>query len=173
MIKELRLPLADKDIRACKAGETILLSGELYTARDQAHKRLTTLLIEGQSLPIDLSSSVIYYCGPTPAPPHRVIGSCGPTTSSRMDPFTPFLMKQGLRAMVGKGSRSSEVVAAIKKYRGVYLQTYGGCGAYLNARVIDREVVAFPDLGPEAIYKLTVHEFPVVVAIASDGSSIF
>jgi len=126
-----------------------------------------------KKLPIDLRSSVIYYCGPTPPPPREVIGSCGPTTASRMDAFTPLLMNRGLRAMIGKGSRGESVVQTIKKNKGVYFTTYGGCGAYLQKKITKRSIIALPELGPEAIYELIVVDFPLIVAIDSRGKSIF
>ena len=160
----LKTPLTKKVIRLLKAGDVCLLTGEVYTARDQAHKKLIGLLHDGKRLPINIKEATLYYCGPTPAPKGSIIGSCGPTTSSRMDPFTPYIIGKGLLSMIGKGDRSEEVARTIKQKGAVYFLTYGGCGAYLNERVTKKEVIAFPELGTEAIYKLTVKDFPLIVA---------
>jgi len=162
-IKKINVPLADEDIRGLKAGEEVLLSGTIYTARDQAHLRMFELLKEGKPLPVDIHGQVIYYCGPTPAG-DRIIGSCGPTTSSRMDDFTPSLIEAGLSGMIGKGGRSNDVLEAIKNNGAVYFLAPAGAGAYLSTRVKKAEIAAFEDLGPEAIYRLEVEDFPVVVA---------
>ncbi len=156
-----------------KAGDEVLFSGTIYTARDQAHKRLAKAIANKKKLPINLKGAIIYYCGPTATPKGKVIGSCGPTTSSRMDEFTPLLLKAGLKAMIGKGSRAAEVSRAIKKYKGVYFLTYAGCGALLSKYVKRAKLVAYPDLGPEAIYKLEVKYFPLIVGIDSKGRSIY
>lgn len=156
-----------------KVGSQISVSGIFYTARDQAHKRLVEALQGGRRLPIDLRGQVIYYCGPTRTPPGKVIGSCGPTTSSRMDAFTPALLKAGLVGMIGKGRRSAEVVRAIKKYRAVYFIAPAGCGALLSTRVKKATVGAYKELGPEAIYRLEVENFPLIVAIDAHGRSIY
>lgn len=166
--KELQLK-----IRGLKAGDEFLLNGRIYTARDQAHKRLVQEIKKGRRPPIDLKGAVIYYCGPAGTPKGKVIGSCGPTTSSRMDAFTPFLLKQGVAAMIGKGRRCQETARAIKKYRGVYFLTHAGCGALLSMRVTEKKVAAYPDLGPEAIYELVVRDFPVIVGIDSRGRDIY
>ena len=150
-----------------------MLTGTLYTARDQAHKRMAGAIKKGAGLPFELENAVIYYCGPTQRPKGRVIGSCGPTTSLRMDAFTPLLLAKGLKVMIGKGSRSKEVKAAIKKYRGIYFVTYAGCGALLARCVKKARVVAYGDLGPEAILKLEVEDFPLIVAIDANGRSIY
>jgi len=172
-MKRIYLPLT-KDIRVkLSAGEELLLCGKIYTARDAAHSRLYETIKTGKALPVDLSDNVLYYCGPTPAKPGRAIGSCGPTTSGRMDKFTPVLLEKGLGASIGKGRRSDEVLRAIKKYKSVYLVAIGGAGAYLSSRIKRSMVIAYKDLGPEAIYELWVEDFPVVVAIDSKGKSIF
>ena len=172
-MKRIYLPLT-KDIRVkLFAGEELLLCGKLYTARDMAHKRLYEAVKSNRDLPIDLSDNVLYYCGPTPAKPGKVIGSCGPTTSSRMDKFTPVLLEKGLAATIGKGRRQKEVLQAIKKYKSVYLVAIGGAGAYLSGRIKRATVIAYKDLGPEAIYELWVEDFPVTVAVDSEGKSIF
>ena len=156
-----------------KAGDKAIFSGTLYTARDQAHKRLVEAIKKGKKLPIDLKGAVIYYCGPTKTPKGKIIGSCGPTTSSRMDIFTPVLLKSGLKAMIGKGTRSQEVARAIKKHKAVYFLTYAGCGALLAKYVKKNKPVAYKDLGPEAIYKLEVKDFPLIVGIDAKGRNIY
>ena len=160
-------------IRTLKAGQEVLLTGIIYTARDQAHKRLVGKIKKGNRLPFELKNSIIYYCGPTKTPKGKVIGSCGPTTSSRMDEFTPLLLKHGLKGMIGKGNRSGEVRDAIKKHKGIYFLTYAGCGALLSKYVKSAKIVAFGDLGPEAILKLEVENFPLIVAIDVNGGSIY
>ena len=162
-----------KKIACLKAGDAVIYSGVLYTARDQAHKRLTAALAAGKKLPIDIRGQIIYYCGPTLTPPGAAIGACGPTTSSRMDAFTPALLKRGLLGTIGKGARSPEVRAAIKKYGAVYFLTFAGCGALLARYVKSSKVVAYPDLGPEAIYKLEVEEFPLIVGIDTRGRDVY
>ncbi|MDD3921549.1 MAG: FumA C-terminus/TtdB family hydratase beta subunit [Eubacteriales bacterium] len=162
-----------KDLSALKAGESILYSGTVYTARDQAHKRMVEALTHGKKLPFDVRGQIIYYCGPTRTRPGRVTGSCGPTTSSRMDTFTPALLQAGLTGMIGKGARSAQVVSAIKKHKAVYFVALAGCGALLSTLVKKAAVVAYEDLGPEAIYKLEVENFPLIVAVDSRGRSIF
>ena len=162
-----------KKINTFKVGQELLFSGTIYTARDQAHKRLVEAIKRGSCKPFQLKDSIIYYCGPTKTPKGKVIGSCGPTTSSRMDEFTPLLLKHGLRGMIGKGSRSLEVKDAIKKYKGIYFLTYAGCGALLSKYVLSAKTVAYGDLGPEAILKLEVKDFPLIVAIDANGGSIY
>ena len=149
------------------------MSGVIFTARDQAHKRLIEAIKNGKKLPLDLRGQIIYYCGPTKTPKGKVIGSCGPTTSSRMDEFTPALLKAGLAGMIGKGSRAKEVISAIKKYRAVYFLTYAGCGALLSRNVKNARTIAYRDLGPEAIYALKVKDFPVIVGIDAQGRCIY
>ncbi|MFC1657847.1 FumA C-terminus/TtdB family hydratase beta subunit [Candidatus Omnitrophota bacterium] len=171
-MKKISTPLEKKQIAKLKAGEEVFLSGVIYTARDQAHKKIYERISRKKSLPLALHGQVIYYCGPTPAAKGRIIGSCGPTTSSRMDKFTPALLKAGLAAMIGKGRRSKEVIQAIKKNRAVYFLTLAGCGALLSEYVTAMKPVAYKDLGPEAIYCLAVKDFPLVVAVDSKGRSI-
>ena len=171
-MKKIQLPLDEKTIKTLKAGDEVLLSGVIYTARDQAHLRITELMDKNETIPVELKGQVIYYCGPTP-PSNRVIGSCGPTTSSRMDQFTPALLKAGLKGTIGKGRRSSEVIKAIKKNGAVYFVAPAGAGAYLSYKVKKCELVAFEDLGPEAIYRLEVEDFPVLVAVDSHGRDIY
>ncbi len=160
-------PLERKEIRKLKAGDEILLSGVIYTARDAAHKRMV------KKLPFDLRNQVIYYTGPTPAPPGKIIGSCGPTTGYRMDPYTPTLLRWGLKGMVGKGDRSKEVIEAIKRYQSLYLIALGGCGALYSQFVKRVKLIAYPDLGCEAILKLEVKNFPLIVGIDSYGRDIY
>ncbi|HTZ11095.1 MAG TPA: FumA C-terminus/TtdB family hydratase beta subunit [Candidatus Margulisiibacteriota bacterium] len=162
-----------KKIERLKAGEEIKFSGILYTARDQAHKRLVEALKNGKKLPINLKEAFIYYCGPTKSRPGKAIGSCGPTTSARMDKFTPELLKHGLSAMIGKGARSQEVVKAIKRCRGVYFLTLAGCGALLSKYIRRISLAAYKDLGPEAIYRLEVKDFPLIVGVDSRGRSVY
>jgi fumarate hydratase subunit beta len=164
---KLTTPLSDKDIKALKAGDAVLISGTIYTARDAAHQRFSN------KLPFDIKGQIIYYASPTPTPPGKIIGSIGPTTSSRMDAFTPGLLEKGLKAMLGKGSRSKEVVAAIKKYKAVYLVVPGGTAALLSKHVKKSRVLAYPDLGAEAVYELEVENFPAIVAIDSRGGDLF
>lgn len=150
-----------------------MLSGIIYTARDQAHRRIQEALKKGKRLPFDLKNAVIYYCGPTRTPAAKAIGSCGPTTSARMDGFTPDLLKAGLRVMIGKGSRSQEVRRAIRRYRAVYLLTLSGCGALLAKQVRYARPQAYKDLGPEAVYALQVKDFPAIVGIDARGRSVY
>jgi len=156
-----------------RAGDRILLSGTIYTARDAAHKRIFQLLDEGKPLPFDLKGACIYYAGPTPAPAHLPIGSCGPTTSSRMDVFTPRLLDLGLKCMIGKGGRSPEVVQAIQRNEAVYLCAIGGAGALAAQCVRSLEVIAFEDLGCESVKRLQVENFPLITAIDCRGGSLF
>lgn len=162
-MKTLQSPLGDTDIQSLRAGDSVLLSGTVYTARDAAHARLTELLRRGEPLPVDLRGQVIYYTGPTPAPAGRVIGSAGPTTSGRMDAYTPDLLAAGLKGMIGKGHRSPEVVEAIARHRAVYFAATGGAAALLARCVVSCEVVAYADLGCEAINRLEIVKLPLVV----------
>ena len=160
-------------IQNLKAGNKFFLSGIIYTARDQAHKRLIDAIRRHTRLPIDLKDAIIYYCGPTKTPKGKIIGSAGPTTSSRLDEFTPLLLKAGLIGMIGKGRRSKEVRLASKKYKAVYFLTYAGCGALLSRYIKKAKPVAYKDLGPEAIYKLEVKDFPLIVGIDARGNDIY
>ncbi len=172
-MKIIRTPLDLDKIKSLKAGQEVFLSGAIYTARDQAHKRLVALIKARKKLPFELSGAVIYYCGPTQTPKGKIIGACGPTTSSRMDEFAPVLLAQGLKGMIGKGVRGPKVRQAIKKYRGVYFITYAGCGALLSKHVKNVRTVAFKDLGPESILKLEVENFPLIVAIDANGGNLY
>ena len=170
MEKKITTPLNDKMIKPLKAGDKVLISGVIYTARDAAHKRL---ILDIKKLPIPLKDQIIYYCGPTPAMPGRVTGSAGPTTSGRMDGFTEPLLKAGVKGMIGKGPRSKEVRELIKKHKAVYFVATGGAGALIARHIKSSKVVAYPDLGPEAIYEFNVVDFPVIVANDSKGRDIF
>jgi fumarate hydratase subunit beta len=172
-MKKLRTPLTEDTIRNLKAGDEVSLSGVIFTARDAAHKRLFDLIKKKKRIPIDFKSAVIYYVGPTPAYPGKIIGSCGPTTSSRMDKFTPALLKLGLKGMIGKGERSGEVHSAIRREKAVYFLATGGVGALLSTRVRRAKAVLYKDLGPEAIYRLEVEDFPLIVGIDSKGRDIY
>ncbi len=169
MQHKLALPLGRDAAHALCAGDTALLTGALYTARDAAHKRLCEMLARGEAPPFPLADAAVYYAGPAPARPGQVIGSAGPTTSGRMDAYTPALLSAGLLAMVGKGARSPAVIEAMVKHGAVYFAAIGGAGALLAARVRRCACVAFEDLGPEAIYRLEVDAFPVTVAIDAAG----
>jgi fumarate hydratase subunit beta len=172
-MRKVSLPLSANDISDLHAFDRILLSGILYVGRDQVHSRLFSLLQEGKPLPFPLEGQAIFYMGPSPAPEGFPIGACGPTTSARMDRFTPALLDRGLVATVGKGPRSKEVVDAIVRNKAVYLSAFGGCGALYAASVRKVETVAFQDLGPEALLRLVVEDFPVIVAIDSAGNSVY
>ncbi len=174
-MKEIRIktPLTGEEIEKLRVGDKVLVNGILYTARDAAHQRLKETMDQGDKLHIDLQGQVIYYTGPTPAPPGYPLGSCGPTTSSRMDSFTPLLLQQGLKGMIGKGDRSSEVIQSLKKHQAIYFIAIGGAGALLSKTVRQAEIVVYEDLGPEAIYRLRVVDFPVLVAIDSQGRNIY
>jgi len=171
MIRSIRLPLTDEDIKTLKAGDEVLLNGYVYTARDETHFRLVKAVAK-KKVPIDLRGQVIYYAGPTPTCPSRVIGSCGPTTSSRMDLFTPHLLDAGLKGMIGKGSRSEDVRRAIKANGAVYFITIAGAGAYLSKKIAEAKPILYKDLGAEAIYRLKLKDFPVIVGIDSRGKEI-
>ncbi len=164
-MRKIFLPLTKDSIKTLKQGEMVLLSGSVLTARDAAHKRLRDALKAGKIIPVILRGETVYYVGPTPHRKGEVIGSCGPTTSSRMDPFTPLLLKHGLVGMIGKGERSKEVNLAIKKHKAVYFITIGGAGAYLSEKVKTAKVAAYKDLGPEAIYRLEIKDFPAIVSV--------
>ncbi len=169
----LTAPLSREAVRTLRAGDSCLLSGVIYTARDAAHKRLCQLVAEGKPLPMDVTDGVIYFVGPTPARPGEVIGSAGPTTSYRMDAYSPTLIKQGLTGMIGKGKRGAEVVEAMKTHGAVYFGAIGGCGALLASCIKKAEIVAYEDLGAEAIRRLEVEDLPVTVIIDSQGTNLY
>jgi fumarate hydratase subunit beta len=158
-----------------KVGQRVLLSGTIYTARDAAHKRVIDLLDSGNKdkIPFNLNNSAIYYCGPTPTKPGNIIGACGPTTSSRMDVFTPRLLEEGVKVLIGKGNRSKEVENSIRKNNAIYFITTGGVAALISKSVIKADLIAFEDLGPEAIYRFEVKDMPLIVAIDNFGDNIF
>jgi fumarate hydratase subunit beta len=166
-------PLTDEICTSLKTGDRVLLSGEVYTGRDMAHRRLVEALRKGETLPVDLKGKVLFYAAPTPPHPGRIIGSLGPTTSSRMDPFTPELLRIGLKGMIGKGKRSPEVVSAIQQFGAVYLGAPGGVAALIARCVRMSEVFAYEDLGPEAILRLEVAEMPLVVLVDSKGYDLY
>jgi fumarate hydratase subunit beta len=172
-VKKLRPPLTEVDVRSLRADDEVLITGVVYTARDMAHKRLCQAIEAGRQLPFELEGAIIYFVGPTPARPERVIGAAGPTTSSRMDAFSPTLIANGLRAMIGKGYRGSEVRDALKKYGAVHLSAIGGAGALLSKHIVSAEVIAYEDLGTEAIRKLEVVDFPAIVAYDANGQTVY
>ena len=172
MIK-LTPPLSEEDVRGLKVGDEVLISGTIYTARDAAHKRLVELLESGEPLPIEVDGQIIYYVGPTPERPGNPIGSSGPTTAYRMDPYAPRLIEKGLRGMIGKGERGEGVVDAMKKFGAVYFATTGGAAALIAEKIVSAKIVAYEDLGAEAIRELVVDGFPAVVAQDSDGNNIY
>lgn len=169
----LETPVDEKTARSLRAGDRVLVEGAVYTARDMAHRRICQALEAGQALPFDLEGAVIYFVGPTPARPGRVIGAAGPTTSSRMDAFSPRLIAAGLKAMIGKGYRSEPVRKALAEYGAVHLATIGGAGALLSQYIVGAELIAYEDLGTEAIRSLTMVDFPAIVAYDSQGQSIY
>ncbi len=169
----LKTPLTDADVEKLKAGDKVLITGVIYTGRDAAHKRLFDLLKEGKPLPVDLKGQIIYYVGPAPAKPGHAIGSAGPTTSGRMDAYSPKLMEIGLKGMIGKGMRKKEVIEAMKKYKAVYLAATGGAGALLAKSVKKAQTVAYEDLGPEAINRLEVVDFPAIVVNDTKGNDLY
>lgn len=171
--KHIALPISDQDLEELKAGDAVLLSGTIYTARDAAHKRIVELIQEGKELPIDLQNASIYYVGPTPNKEGQVIGSAGPTTSSRMDAYTPLLLERGLKVMVGKGKRNDAVKESIVKNKAIYFVACGGAGALLSHAIIKSEVIAFDDLLSEAIRKLEIKDFPCFVGIDIRGNDIY
>ncbi|MFA5446943.1 MAG: FumA C-terminus/TtdB family hydratase beta subunit [Sphaerochaeta sp.] len=172
-MREFTLPLEEKEIASLKAYDRIVLNGSLYVGRDQVHRFLFEMIEKGEDLPVDLTGATIFYMGPSPAPEGMVIGACGPTTSARMDPFSPALLEKGLKVMIGKGPRSAEVIDAIVRTKALYLQAFGGCGALYANTVKSVKPVAFDHLGPEAMIELQVEGFAVIVAIDSQGGSVF
>ncbi len=172
-VKELRPPLSKADVRSLQAGDEVSITGVIYTARDMAHKRLCMLIDKDKELPFELEGAIIYFVGPTPARPGRAVGAAGPTTSSRMDPFSPKLIAKGLRAMIGKGYRSDDVRQALKKYGAVHLAAIGGAGALLSKHIVAAETIAYEDLGAEAIRRLEVVNFPAIVAYDTTGHEVY
>lgn len=171
--RKLNLPLREEEVRMLKIGEEVLLNGIMYGARDAAHKKMIETIEKGENLPVDLAGQTIYYVGPCPARPGAVIGSAGPTTSGRMDAYTPKLLELGLKGMVGKGQRSQGVREAMEKNEAVYLGAVGGAGALLAQRIKEAKVVAYPELGPEALWSFYVEDFPALVIIDSQGNNLY
>lgn len=171
--KTITTPLTDEVVMSLKAGDEVLISGVIYTARDIAHKRMVEILDKGEKLPFDIKGQLIYYAGPTPARPGKVIGSIGPTSSVRMNPYTPRLLQAGCKGMIGKGEMDSDVQMALQKYTAVYLAAVGGAAALIAQTVIKDELVAWEELGTEAIRKLTVKDFPAIVAQDCNGGNLY
>ncbi len=169
----IQVPFIKEELEHLKSGDYIYLTGTIYTARDAAHKRLYESMLKGEELPVELKGNMIYYLGPSPARPGQVIGSAGPTTSSRMDKYTPLMLDAGLKGMIGKGKRNKEVLDSIKKNGAVYMAAVGGVGALLSKCIKESEVIAYDDLGTEAIRKLRVEELPVIVVIDKDGNNLY
>ncbi len=173
MAIHIQTPLTRDKARTLKAGDSCLLSGVIYTARDAAHKRLCELIDSGKPLPLDIKDSIIYFVGPTPAKPGQAIGSAGPTTSYRMDAYSPALIEKGQTGMIGKGKRGPDVIAAMKQHGAIYFGAIGGCGALLSKCIKKAEVIAYDDLGAEAIRRLEIENFPVIVVIDSEGNNLY
>ena len=173
MAISIKTPFTREDVKKLKAGDSCLISGVIYTARDAAHKRLCELIAQNKPLPLDVKNSIVYFVGPTPAKPGDAIGSAGPTTSYRMDAYSPELIKLGQTGMIGKGKRGPNVIEAMKKHGAVYFGAIGGCGALLSKCIKKAEVIAYDDLGAEAIRRLEVEDFPVVVVIDSEGNNLY
>ena len=173
MEKHIKLPLTKELAQTLKAGDRVYLTGEIYTSRDAGHKRMCEALASGEKLPFDPENATIYYVGPTPAKPGEVIGSAGPTTSGRMDAYAPTMMSVGARGMIGKGARLPEVVEAMKEYSGVYFGAIGGAGALLAKCIKSAELIAYEDLGAEALRRLYVEEMPLIVIIDSQGNNLY
>lgn len=172
-VKHIRAPFDDETARSLRAGDRVLITGTILAARDAAHKRLTEALDRGEKLPVDLRGQVVYYVGPSPAKPGQAIGAAGPTTSGRMDAYTPRLIAEGLKGMIGKGYRKPEVVEAMKKYGVPYLAAVGGAGALISQGIKKYTVLAYPDLGPEAVAAMEVEDFPAIVVIDSTGDNYY
>lgn len=166
-------PLTDEDVAGLRAGDRVLITGTMLTGRDAAHKRLVDLIEKGDELPVDLKGQIIYFVGPTPTRPGEAIGSAGPTTSYRMDAYSPILIEKGLKGMIGKGSRSREVVEAMVKHKAVYFAAVGGAAALISRRIVSSEILAYEELGPEAIRRLQVKDFPVIVVNDIEGNDLY
>lgn len=173
MDKYLTTPLTKDKVNDLHSGDYVYISGTIYTARDAAHKRMYESILKGENIPIDLKDNIIYYLGPSPAREGRVIGSAGPTTSTRMDKYTPTLLDLGLNGMIGKGKRSKEVIDSMIKNKAIYFAAVGGAGALLSKKIVESEVIAYDDLGTEAIRKLRVENLPVIVVIDSKGNNLY
>lgn len=173
MERRIQAPISKEDAKSLRSGDYVLISGTIYTARDAAHKRMQEMFDQGKEIPFDLKGNIIYYMGPSPAREGRPIGSAGPTTAGRMDKYTPELLDQGLGAMIGKGKRSQPVIDAIIRNSSVYFAAVGGAGALLSKKILSSEIIAYEDLGTEAIHKLEVKDFPVIVVIDSEGNNLY
>ena len=172
-MKKINLPLDENTIESLCAGDSVLISGQMFTSRDAGHKRLVAMIEKGEKLPIDIKGHTVYYVGPCPKKEGQVIGSCGPTTSGRCDAYTPLLLQKGLKGMVGKGWRNEKVIEEMKKQKAVYFAAVGGAGALYADCVKEAKLIAFEDLGAEALYLLTVKDFPAIVAVDSKGNSVY
>ena len=173
MTKRITLPITDEDIKSLKAGDSVLLTGTIITGRDAAHKRLYELLQQGKELPVDLRGEIIYYVGPAPAKPGYVVGPAGPTSSYRMDKYTPALLDLGMKGMIGKGARSQEVIDAIVRNKAVYVAAIGGAAALIAKSIKREELLCYEDLGTEAVRRYTVEDFPCIVAVDSEGNNVY
>ena len=172
-IKHITTPLTADTVKNLRAGDVVRITGPVYTARDAAHKRMTEALAAGKPLPFDITGQVVYYVGPSPTKPGEVVGSAGPTTSGRMDKYTPTLIEKGMRGMIGKGSRSKEVIDACVKYGAVYFVAVGGAAAVISQSIKGEEMIAYEDLGPEAIRRYEVEDFPAIVCIDAEGNNFY
>ncbi len=173
MTKRITLPITDEDIKSLKAGDSVLLTGTIITGRDAAHKRLYELLQQGKELPVDLRGEIIYYVGPAPAKPGYAVGPAGPTSSYRMDKYTPALLDLGMKGMIGKGARSQEVIDAIVRNKAVYFAAIGGAAALIAKSIKKEELLCYEDLGTEAVRRYTVEDFPCIVAVDSEGNNVY
>lgn len=173
MAKKIQLPITDEDIKSLKAGDSVLLTGTIITGRDAAHKRLFELIEKGEELPVDVRGELIYYVGPAPAKPGYAVGPAGPTSSYRMDKFTPALLDLGMKGMIGKGARSQEVIDAIVRNKAVYFAAIGGAAALIAKSIKKEEILCYEDLGTEAVRRYTVEDFPCIVAIDSEGNNVY
>ena len=173
MTKKITLPITDEDIKGLKAGDSVLLSGTIITGRDAAHKRLFELIEKGEPLPVDIKGEIIYYVGPAPAKPGYAVGPAGPTSSYRMDKFTPALLDLGMKGMIGKGARSQAVIDSIVKNKAVYFAAIGGAAALIAKSIKKEELLCYEDLGTEAIRRYTIEDFPCIVAIDSEGNNVY
>lgn len=171
--KHITAPLTDDAVKSLKCGDMVSISGTIYTGRDAAHKIMCEMIDKGEELPVDWDGQIIYYAGPTPAKPGKVIGSCGPTTSGRMDAYSPKMIEQGLKGMIGKGPRSKEVIDSMVEHNVVYFAAIGGAAALIADSVKECEVIAFDDLGPEAVRRLCVENYPCIVVIDSEGNNLY
>ena len=169
----IETPLTQEKLKGLKVGDNVLINGVIYTGRDAAHKKMVEALERGEELPFDMKDQIIYFVGPTPAKEGQVIGSAGPTTSGRMDAYSPKLIARGLTGMIGKGLRSPEVIEAMKKHGAVYFGAIGGAGALIAKRIVSAEIIAYPELGPEAVRRLVVKDFPVMVIIDHEGNNLY